>query len=188
MRFALIAFTLVFFSSCASNESRRESRFAEVGDGESELCRELRRDRRFEERALRASNASTKTQHPRFGYGAGYSESESSDLTRSGGGLLRSTGSPDRDRYYDYNYRPSVGDHYVDGYFRSDGTYVQGHRRTNRDDSFWNNYSSYGNINPYTGRRGTRLPPSGGYSFGSTYVGGYFRSDGTYVQGHTRSR
>ena len=45
-------------------------------------------------------------------------------------------------QYYDFNYRPSVGDHYVGGYTRRDGTYVQGHYQTNADDSFWNNYSS----------------------------------------------
>jgi hypothetical protein len=61
-------------------------------------------------------------------------------------------------RYYDYNYRPAVGEHYVQSYTRRDGTFVSGHYRTNRDDSFWNNYSSYGNINPHTGRTGYKLP------------------------------
>jgi hypothetical protein len=64
-------------------------------------------------------------------------------------------------RYYDYNYRPPVGEHYVHSYIRSDGTFVSGHYRTNRDDSFWNNYSSYGNINPHTGRTGYKLPRVG---------------------------
>lgn len=58
--------------------------------------------------------------------------------------------------YNDPNYRPPVGYHYVNGYFRSTGTYVSGHYRTNRDNSFWNNYSSEGNVNPYTGKVGTR--------------------------------
>ena len=48
--------------------------------------------------------------------------------------------------YYDPAYRPLVGDHYVQGYFRRDGTYVRGHYRTNADDSFWNNWSSQGNV------------------------------------------
>jgi hypothetical protein len=61
-------------------------------------------------------------------------------------------------RYYDYNYRPPVGEHYVGSYTRRDGTFVSGHYRTNRDDSFWNKYSSYGNINPHTGRTGYKLP------------------------------
>jgi hypothetical protein len=54
---------------------------------------------------------------------------------------------------------PGVGvvrpDTYVPGYTRSDGTYVQGHYRTLPDASRSNNYSSEGNVNPYTGRRGS---------------------------------
>jgi hypothetical protein len=69
-------------------------------------------------------------------------------------------------RYYDYNYRPPVGEHYVHNYIRSDGTFVSGHYRTNRDDSFWNNYSSYGNINPHTGRTGYKLPRVGRSTYG----------------------
>jgi uncharacterized protein (TIGR03000 family) len=69
-------------------------------------------------------------------------------------------------RYYDPTYRPAVGEHYVQGYYRSDGTYVRGHWKTNADDSFWNNYSSWGNVNPHTGKVGTKLP---GYS--SRYSG-----------------
>jgi hypothetical protein len=67
-------------------------------------------------------------------------------------------------RYTDYNYRPPVGDHRVSGYYRRDGTYVAPHYKTNRDDSFWNNYSSRGNLNPYTGRIGSKVPSSG-YSY-----------------------
>jgi hypothetical protein len=40
---------------------------------------------------------------------------------------------------------------YVNGYYRWDGTYVRPHYRTRPDGNFWNNWSSYGNINPYTG-------------------------------------
>ena len=63
-------------------------------------------------------------------------------------------------RYYDYSYRPNVGSHYVDGYYRGDGTYVSGHYKTNPDSSFWNNWSSKGNTNPYTGILGSKKPPS----------------------------
>ncbi|GBC89492.1 MAG: hypothetical protein N2045_02095 [Fimbriimonadales bacterium] len=66
------------------------------------------------------------------------------------------------------------GDHvFVRGYFRRDGTYVRPHYRTRPDGYFWNNWSSYGNINPYTGKIGTRFPsydlyitrlPAPGYS------------------------
>ena len=60
---------------------------------------------------------------------------------------------------YDPTYRPAVGSHYVSGYYRKNGTYVSGYYRTNPDRSFWNNYSSAGNVNPSTGKVGTKLPP-----------------------------
>jgi hypothetical protein len=91
-------------------------------------------------------------------------------------------------KYYDYSYRPEIDAHYVQGYFRRNGTYVSGHYQTNPDGSFWNNYSSAGNVNPYTGKVGTKLPQEGSLEGGSTYVNGYFRKDGTYVSGYTRSR
>jgi hypothetical protein len=72
--------------------------------------------------------------------------------------------STDDSRYYDPTYRPAVGYHYVRGYFRRDGTYVRGHYRTNRDNSFYNNWSTRGNVNPFTGRVGTKQPPTSSYS------------------------
>lgn len=47
---------------------------------------------------------------------------------------------------------------YVPGYFRADGTYVQGYYRTVPDSNPYNNYSARGNVNPYTGRQGYRNP------------------------------
>ncbi|WP_298869257.1 hypothetical protein [uncultured Gimesia sp.] len=91
------------------------------------------------------------------------------------------------DRYYDPSYRPSVGHHYVNSHIRRDGTFVNGHFKTNSDDSFANNWSSFGNVNPHTGRIGTRRPPSN-YSGGSTYVRGYYRSNGSFVSGHYRRK
>jgi endonuclease YncB( thermonuclease family) len=44
----------------------------------------------------------------------------------------------------------------VRGYFRKDGTYVESHRRTAPDGNFDNNWSTYGNINPDTGKLGTK--------------------------------
>ena len=46
----------------------------------------------------------------------------------------------------------------VRGYTRKDGTYVSPYRRTRPDSSLRNNYSTRGNTNPYTGRRGTVSP------------------------------
>lgn len=49
----------------------------------------------------------------------------------------------------------AIADTYVNGYTRSDGTYVQGHYRSSPDNSYNNNYSVRGNTNPYTGEAGT---------------------------------
>jgi len=48
------------------------------------------------------------------------------------------------------------GYHWVNPYSRSNGTYVQGHYQTNPDGNFHNNWSSQGNVNPFTGQRGYR--------------------------------
>jgi len=48
----------------------------------------------------------------------------------------------------------------VRGYYRSNGTYVQPYYRSNPDGNFSNNWSTYPNINPYTGATGTRRTPS----------------------------
>lgn len=48
----------------------------------------------------------------------------------------------------------------VQGYTRNDGTYVQPHHRTAPDRNPYNNYSTQGNSNPYTGQAGTRSPDS----------------------------
>lgn len=45
-------------------------------------------------------------------------------------------------------------DVHVNGYTRSDGTYVQPHYRTAPDSTRTNNYSYDGNVNPYTGQVG----------------------------------
>lgn len=44
----------------------------------------------------------------------------------------------------------------VRGYFRKDGTYVPGYKKTAPDDNFNNNWSTQGNANPYTGKEGTK--------------------------------
>lgn len=52
----------------------------------------------------------------------------------------------------------AFADQYVQGYMRSDGTYVQPHYQTSGDRNPYNNYSTQGNSNPYTGQQGTRDP------------------------------
>jgi hypothetical protein len=44
----------------------------------------------------------------------------------------------------------------VNGYYRKDGTYVQPHYRSSPNNSIYDNYSTKGNINPYTGAEGTK--------------------------------
>lgn len=50
----------------------------------------------------------------------------------------------------------SFADEWVNGYYKSNGTYVQGHYRTKKNRTTLDNYSTKGNYNPYTGKRGTR--------------------------------
>ena len=51
-------------------------------------------------------------------------------------------------------------DVYVRGYYRSNGTYVRPHWRSDPDGNPCNNWSTYPNVNPYTGKVGTRRYPS----------------------------
>lgn len=52
----------------------------------------------------------------------------------------------------------AFADTYVQGYTKKDGTYVQGHYKTEANSSKYDNYSSKPNINPYTGKKGTVDP------------------------------
>ena len=47
---------------------------------------------------------------------------------------------------------------YVRGHVTKSGTYVSPHRKTAPDVTQRNNYSASGNVNPYTGKVGTRQP------------------------------
>lgn len=44
----------------------------------------------------------------------------------------------------------------VRGYYRSNGTYVNSYYRSNNNRYRYDNYSSKGNYNPYTGKKGYR--------------------------------
>lgn len=59
-----------------------------------------------------------------------------------------------------------AGDVTVEGYYRSDGTYVAPHHRSAPDGNPYNNWSTKGNVNPYTGQPGYKNvypKSSGGY-------------------------
>lgn len=51
-----------------------------------------------------------------------------------------------------------LADEYVNGYTKSNGTYVEPYHRSSPDSSTYNNYSTQGNTNPYTGQAGTVNP------------------------------
>lgn len=51
-----------------------------------------------------------------------------------------------------------AGDVDVRGYFRKDGTYVEPYHRTSPNNTINDNYSTSPNINPWTGKQGTRAP------------------------------
>jgi hypothetical protein len=81
----------------------------------------------------------------------------------------------------------------VSGYYRSNGTHVQSHVRTMPNSTNWDNFSTRGNSNPFTGSTGYRARDysSGAYNYGAGQTihsgsrGGqyYFNSSGrkTYV-------
>lgn len=60
--------------------------------------------------------------------------------------------------------KPTSAAVYVKGHFRN-GKYVSPHFRSNPDGIFANNYSTYGNVNPFTGEVGTLMSPSYNYSY-----------------------
>lgn len=82
---------------------------------------------------------------------------------------------------------------YVNGYTKSNGTYVQGHYRSSQNSTNHDNYSTTGNYNPYTGTTGSRAKDysTGACNYGSGHTihtgsrGGqyYINSNGnkTYV-------
>ena len=47
---------------------------------------------------------------------------------------------------------------YVSGHYRSNGTYVEGYHRSDRNNTKLDNYSTKGNTNPYTGEKGYKNP------------------------------
>lgn len=74
-------------------------------------------------------------------------------------------------------------DTWVNGYTRKDGTYVPGHWRTDPNTTRDDNYSTEGNVNPYTGTPGTKHRD---YDNGCTihWIPGYTDRNGEYHYGH----
>lgn len=76
---------------------------------------------------------------------------------------------------------------YVNGYYRSNGTYVQGHYRTLPNDTRNDNWSTVGNVNPFTGEAGTKPRDSYYSSSNSTYSSNYYNSTPSYSNYNTSS-
>ena len=77
-------------------------------------------------------------------------------------------------------------DTYVRGHTRRDGTYVQPHYRTSPNSTRNDNYSTRGNINPYTGQHGTQHRDygyRGGRSWGGSNSYGGYRNYGSSYRG-----
>ena len=87
------------------------------------------------------------------GYGAPKQPRQSSG-TRMSSAELKKQGSPNQSGYGNTNSR----DHAVRGHTRKDGTYVKPHRATNQNQTQRDNFSTRGNVNPYTGKPGTVTP------------------------------
>ena len=71
-----------------------------------------------------------------------------------------------------YSYGVNTNTATVSGYTRSNGTYVNGYTRTQRNSTNHDNYSTYGNHNPYTGTIGSRARDYStlSYNYGSGYT------------------
>ncbi|WP_290993258.1 hypothetical protein [Hyphomicrobium sp.] len=52
----------------------------------------------------------------------------------------------------------AYADEYVHGYTRSNGTYVEPYYKSSPNNSTFDNFSTKGNVNPYTGQEGTKNP------------------------------
>ena len=70
------------------------------------------------------------------------------------------------------------GDVWVNGYQRSNGTYVKGHYRSAPDGNPYNNWSTKGNVNPYTGKRGYKNPNNNSTNRGIRYPTNTYRNSG----------
>lgn len=57
-----------------------------------------------------------------------------------------------------HSYSGSTGEHYVKPHVTKNGTYVKGHMQTNPNGTKLDNWSTKGNVNPYTGKPGTKNP------------------------------
>jgi len=62
-----------------------------------------------------------------------------------------------------------MADTFVRGHFRSNGTYVTPHYRSNSNKTKLDNFSTKGNFNPYTGKKGTKKIKTFSYEYDSLF-------------------
>ena len=60
--------------------------------------------------------------------------------------------------YGGYGTGSNPSSHSVQGHYNSNGTYTQPHYQTDPNGTQSDNYSTRGNVNPFTGSTGTRTP------------------------------
>jgi hypothetical protein len=77
------------------------------------------------------------------------------------------------------------GSTFVHGYTRSNGTYVAPHYRSAPNSTKTDNWSTKGNINPYTGQAGTKILGNN-FSTGATYTSYYVEGSSSPVVGGSR--
>ena len=63
-------------------------------------------------------------------------------------------------------------DVWVNGHYKNNGSYVQPHYRSNANSTTYDNWSSRGNTNPYTGQRGYKSNNYGSRLGGQELFGG----------------
>lgn len=89
-----------------------------------------------------------------------------------------------------FNTNVAFADVWVNGYTRSNGTYVQGYYRSSPDSNPYNNYSYPGNLNPYTGKiapGNTSTYLNNYYNSGSSYLGSTSYTSPSYISPYTYS-
>lgn len=90
------------------------------------------------------------------------------------------------------------GQIWVDSYYKDSGINVNGHYKTEKNDIIWDNYSTKGNINPYTLKEGTVNPYKNFFEnnnkvkdysiYNDVKVDSYIKTDGTIINSYYRTK
>lgn len=165
--------------------------------------------------ADQSSSSGTTVAYGNTGANAGWGQGSHSGTSGSYGG----TGYGHMGGRTSYSYSPSGGTGgpvWVDGYYRADGTWVEGlwrdapgtatyssssrsssgrvwvpgYRRADGTwvEGYWRDAGSSGTGSSTYSRPSSTSYSGSSYRGGSVYVKGYYRKDGTYVHGHTRKK